>query len=123
MREHWEIIQFTYEHFKRRKDIRLGFAVIGAELALGGVFNPEHVSYSNPYARDVFSSYENLNLPAIEREIVRLRRKNWAWLPDRTRRAWLWYWRREKRVSLHAVFTLFTDALFDYRAKQSNRPS
>jgi len=123
MREHWENIQFTYKHFERIKDIRLGFAVLGAELALGGVFNPEHISYLNPYAREVFNSYGNLDLPAIERQIVRLKRRNWAWLPDRTRRAWLWYWHRDKRVSLYAIFMLLCDALFDLRAKQSNRPS
>lgn len=119
MREHWENIQFTYEHFERKKDIRLGFAVLGAELALGGAFKTEHRSYSNPYIRDVFSKYERLNLPAIEREIARKKRKNWAWLPDRTRRAWLWYCYREKRVSLYAIWMLLCDALFDYNAKQT----
>jgi hypothetical protein len=82
----WEKIERTYAHFKSKRDIRLGFAVLGAELALKGSFQADHLDYSNPYMKDVFSHYANWAIPQIQSEIYRLRLTNWGFLSNRMRR-------------------------------------
>lgn len=113
MRFHWENIQYTYNHFRSTGDVRLGYAIIGTELAFAGVFEPEHISYSNPFAKEVFQNYQELSTPAIKREIYCLRRQNWGWLPMKTRKALLWYLFRDKRFSFHAIKSLLIDAFLD----------
>ena len=81
-----EKIERTYAHFKRKRDIRLGFAVLGAELALKGNFQADHLDYSNPYMKHVFSRYANYAIPQIQSEIYRLRLTNWGLLSSRMRR-------------------------------------
>jgi len=71
----WKKIERTYAHFKRKQDIRLGFAVLGGELALTGNFQADQLDYSNDYS-----------IPQIQLEISRLRRANWGFLPSRMRR-------------------------------------
>jgi len=82
----WEKIERTYAHFKRKRDTRLGFAVLGAELALKGKFQADHLDYSNPYMKQVFHRYANYTLPQIQVEIYRHRLTNWGFLPNRWRR-------------------------------------
>lgn len=115
MRTHWENMDYTYHHFLSSRDARLGYAIIGYELSLAGLFKPEHVSYSDPFAAKVFKDYEELDLTGIEREIARLRGRNWGWLPDRVRQAWLWYLFRDKHLSFYAIQSLLRDALLGRR--------
>jgi hypothetical protein len=82
----WEKIERTYAHFKRNRDTRLGFALLGAELALKGNFLADHLDYSNPYMKLVFSRYADYSIPQIQSEISGLRRANWGFLPSRMRR-------------------------------------
>jgi len=82
----WKKIERTYAHFKRKQDIRLGFAVLGAELALKGNFQADHLDYSNPYMKHVFHRYSNYAIPQIQSEISRHRLNNWGFLPNRWRR-------------------------------------
>ncbi len=82
----WLKIQRTYEHFLAKQDIRLGFAVLGAELALKGIFATEHLNYTHPYMKDVFNRYRKYSLAQIKSEIFRLRCFNWGFLPNRMRR-------------------------------------
>lgn len=85
-RASWGKIERTYAHFKRKRDIRLGFAVLGAELALKGNFQADHLDYSNPYMKQVFSRYADYSIPQIQSEIYRLGLTNWGFLPNRMRR-------------------------------------
>jgi len=82
----WQLIEGTYAHFKRKRDIRLGYAVLGAELAIKENFQAEHLDYSNPYMKHVFSRYADYSIPQIQSEISGLRRANWGFLPSRMRR-------------------------------------
>lgn len=81
----WEKIERTYDHYKRKRDIRLGYAVLGAELALKGNFQADHLDYSNPYMKQVFHRYANYTIPQIQSEIYRLRLTNWKFLTSRCR--------------------------------------
>lgn len=48
-------------------------AAIGAELALQGVFAPEHISYTNPFAKEIANEYSALQEEQLLEEIGRLR--------------------------------------------------
>ena len=82
----WGKIERTYAHYKRKRDIRLGYAVLGAELALTGNFQANHLDYANPYMKQVFKRYADYTLPQIQTEISRLRRANWGFFPNEIRR-------------------------------------
>ena len=92
MHSNWKKIERTYAHFKRKRDIRLGFAVLGAELALKGNFQTDHLDYSNPYMKHVFSRYADYAIPQIQSEIYRLWMTNLGFLSNRMRRK-LFSWR------------------------------
>ncbi|MFH2008152.1 MAG: hypothetical protein ABI333_16335 [bacterium] len=79
-------IHLTGQHFLRTRDPRLGLAMIGAELALGGRFDETHLSYGNDEVEAVFNDYRELDAAALEREIKRLARANWGLLPAPWRR-------------------------------------
>lgn len=86
----FEKIEKTYAHFKMKRDIRLGLAVLGAELALKGIFQADHLDYSNPYIEQTLSHYADYDYRHIQSEISRLRRSNWGFLPSRMRQRFLW---------------------------------
>jgi hypothetical protein len=61
-------LEKTWEHFKVRRDPRLGFACLGFELALSGRYGLEHLDYSNPaldQAFEEFSGYSPAKLEAV----------------------------------------------------------
>lgn len=113
MRSHWENVEYTYLNFKASKDVRLGYAVIGSELALSGLFKSEHLSHSNPFCSDIFSRYQGLDSSCVENEIKRLKSRNWGWLPNRMRKALLWYLYRERYFSIYAIRSLIRDLFFN----------
>lgn len=86
---HWRNIQETRDHFLRTGDRRLGFAVLGAELAIREDIRPEHVSYSNPRLRRYFETFEDLDAGDLHTEIER--QAHFDFLPDRLRRPLLLY--------------------------------
>jgi len=109
LRYHCDNIERTWEHFLRRGDPRLGFASIGAALALRGHFGPEDLDYSNPYASSVFERYRGLDseelrgmaaqlLPSARR--FEIMRDGWMKFLARRlipcgERSWLWSSRSE----------------------------
>ncbi len=90
---HWATVRKVWQQFLERRDIRLGLAVLGAELVYAGTFNREDQDYTNPRMGEVLQRYEGMNAKQIEREIRRLRFLHWGFLPDDLRRRML----REKR--------------------------
>ena len=83
---HWDIIQKTWNHFIRVKDVRLGFAVLGAELAFIRKLEPLHLDYTHPFCRNLFLNYANFDYPQIYNEVKRIRMMNWGLLPNDLRR-------------------------------------
>jgi len=79
---HWRIIGHLWANFDARRDRRLGFAVLGAELGLAGGFGVEHLDYCHPYVRAVFDQFENADVSRLMAYTRRLRRSNWGWLPS-----------------------------------------
>jgi hypothetical protein len=86
---HWRNIEETRDHFRRTGDRRLGFAVLGAELAIREDIRPEHVSYSNPHLRRRFEAFDDLDAEDLRAEVER--QAPYAFLPDRLRRPVLLY--------------------------------
>jgi hypothetical protein len=98
VRFHWRNIQETRDHFQRTGDRRLGFAVLGAELALREDFRPEHVNYNNPHLQRQFQTFafNDLDAEALRAEIER--QAPYAFVPDRLRRPLLLYRDRLKSI-------------------------
>ena len=83
---HWATVQKVWSHFLETQDVRLGFAVLGAELVYAGTFNREDQDYTNPRMSEVLRTYEGMNAKQVKREIRRLRFLHWGFLPDELRR-------------------------------------
>jgi hypothetical protein len=54
LESHLVNIRRTWQHFLEERDMRLGLASLGAELALRGDFRAEHIPYVNPFAERRF---------------------------------------------------------------------
>ena len=93
-RSHWENLERTRRNFLLKKDRRLGFAVLGAEMTFREEILPCHLSYANPYLRQLFNGYEALDSRQLKREIRKISLKTFAFLPDQLRRKILRKWHR-----------------------------
>lgn len=49
-------IERTYRHYAKRKDPRLLYSSVGAELAMYGKYNIEHLDYTNPELESIFEN-------------------------------------------------------------------
>jgi len=88
---HWANMQKVWHHFLQTRDVRLGFAVLGAELVYAGTFNRKDQDYTNPRMGEVLCTYKGMDAKQLEREIRRLRFLHWGFLPDDLRRRVLRY--------------------------------
>jgi hypothetical protein len=93
---HWANVQETRNHFIESGDRRVGFAVLGAEFGLREDIEPKHISYSNPYLRDCFEQFVELETEELQTEIDRL--APFSLLPNRLRRRALIYRDRVKHM-------------------------
>lgn len=59
-------IEKTFLHYKNRKDIRLLYAALGAEMAMHGRFLVEHLDYTNDYLEEFF---KNSIIPLSEKTL------------------------------------------------------
>ncbi len=106
MRDHWDVMQATQDHFRRTGDRRLGMACLGSELAIRGGFEPQHLDYQNAFFRREFATYEQCGTAELRSLIKRLQATNGGLLPARIRRDWLWYKNSSKRLSVSALASL-----------------
>ncbi len=75
---HCENLEYTWRHFLRNGDHRLGLACLGGELALRGWFEPEHVDYQHPHTHAVFARYADHTAASLRRLVRRLRATHWG---------------------------------------------
>jgi hypothetical protein len=97
--DHWKAYETVRRNFWECEEVLLGLATLGYELALAGHFKTEHVSYTNPYAAQVFQHYSDWDVPKIKEELRRLYYKNGGWLPSKLRLGFI------KCASLFADFS------------------
>jgi hypothetical protein len=79
---HWKAYQTVRRNFWKYKERQLALATLGYELAFAGFFTTEHVSYTNPYAAQIFERYSNWDVSALGEELRRLHLRNGGWLPS-----------------------------------------
>lgn len=83
---HWAFLEKTWSNFLRTKDVRIGLAVLGAELVYAGKFTKADVDYTNPKLGEMLDEYKAMNNREIKREILKLRFRNFGLLPGDLRR-------------------------------------
>lgn len=79
---HWNSYETVKQNFWKFGDLKTGFATLGYELAFAGKFSVQHISYTNPFAAQVFEQYADWDVQAMKTELRRLNRKNGGWLPS-----------------------------------------
>jgi hypothetical protein len=83
---HWAYLERVWANFLKTGDTRIGLAVLGAELAYAGRLSKSDVDYTNPRMKTILEEYLPLDSAGLEREIRRLRARNWGMLPGDLRR-------------------------------------
>jgi len=83
---HWILLEKTWKNFLCTQDVRIGLAVLGAEMVYAGDFTKKDVDYTNPRIQNELNRYEHLDSNKVQKEIKRLRIKNWGFLPGDLRR-------------------------------------
>ena len=86
---HWQLLEKTWQNFLKTDDLRIGLAILGAELVFSGHLNNEDVDYTNPRLADVLQRYQDMNSSQVKREIRKLRFRSWGYLPSDLRRSLL----------------------------------
>jgi hypothetical protein len=82
---HWNILQKTWKNFYRSNDLRLGYALLGAELAFKEKLGALHLDYDNNYCLELYNRFCNFNHIQIYRYIRRIKFFNWGFLPEKYR--------------------------------------
>lgn len=82
----WNYLEKTRSNFGRSRDPRIGFAVLGAEVAFEGKILPEHIDFGNPFLAELFDRYRNLSLTELQWTINKLTFMNFGFLPSRWRK-------------------------------------
>jgi len=83
---HWNSLNQIRSNFRRKKEVRLGLAVLGAELAYAGGFTIADLDYTNPRMSDILKNYMSWDAVQVELKIKKLRWLNWGFLPNKIRR-------------------------------------
>ncbi len=83
---HWLGIQHVWNNFLRSGDVRLGLAVVGAELVYAGKFAKLDADYTKSTMLEHFKAFETMDSNQVKRKIHQLRFRNWGFLPNDLRR-------------------------------------
>jgi hypothetical protein len=70
--DRWGVLAALHGHYRRNPDVRLAYAVLGADAAFDRRFNLEHISYNNGTLLKYFETrYEGLPEEQIHRAVSR----------------------------------------------------
>lgn len=83
---HWDGIQAVWKNFQKTGDVRLGLAVLGAELVYAGKFSKFDADYTKPTMLNLFKEFDPLDSRQVKHKICQLRLCNWGFLPNDLRR-------------------------------------
>jgi len=83
---HWAYLHQVWLNFKKTGDVRIGLAVLGAELVYAGKLRKADADYTNPGMSAALDRYAKMDARDIERQIRKLRAVNWGILPGDVRR-------------------------------------
>lgn len=85
-RSKWTGIELVWKHYLRSRDIRLGLACLGAELAYAGIFKISDLDIDNPKTENLLNNYIKLKPIALRRKYFMIRLLNFGFLPSSRRR-------------------------------------
>lgn len=91
---HWNNIQKINRNLVRKRDIRIGFAWLGAQMGLTGNIAPNHLDYANPYLHSLFVRYQYCSLNRLAKHARRFSMRNFGFLPANLQYWLLLRWRR-----------------------------
>lgn len=83
---HWLLLERIWGNFKKKKDARIGLAVLGAEMAYAAKFGMIDLDTTNPRVKDFSARFLSWDAARVGREIMTLRFFNWGFLPGHLRR-------------------------------------
>ena len=83
---HWALLKSVWQNFRKTGDVRMGLAILGAELVYAGKFDKLDADYTNPKMSTLLAYYEPMNAKMIKFQIRKLRFLHWGYLPDNLRR-------------------------------------
>ncbi len=104
--EHWENIEKTRQQFHKTNDIRLGIAVLGAEIAFRKKFTHQEVDFNKPEIHLLFAKYKNYSVRQIANEISRFSFSSFSFLPKIIRRDVLFKIQSRKILAIENVEVL-----------------
>ena len=67
---HWALLEKTWKNFLRTQDVRIGLAILGAELVYAGKVTKEDVDYTNPRVEKCPRELRSLDSSEIRRMIT-----------------------------------------------------
>jgi len=85
-RTKWTGMEKSWQHYLRTKDIRLGLACLGAELAFSGMFTIQDLDITNPRLHNLLEGFLNMDPDSLVKVIRRSRLYNFGFLPSHRRR-------------------------------------
>lgn len=83
---HWSFLRRVDANFRVAGDVRVGLAVLGAEMAFAGRFAPPDLDYGNPRMQSVLAEYARLDAGQLARKIRQMQLLNFGYLPGSLRR-------------------------------------
>jgi hypothetical protein len=99
-KSHWRILERTWRNYSSTGDIRVGWAVLGAELTYRGQFMPQHLDYLNPLMQEIMDRYRPkiaFSGAMLAKEIRKQRLLNFGFLSSNQRRRVLRFLYRRRR--------------------------
>lgn len=90
-KSHWDLLTRMLKNFQRTKDVRIGLACLGVELAYANLFEIKDLDYTNPGIKTILQNYALFDAVQLDREIKKRRLANWGMLPGGIRRRILRY--------------------------------
>lgn len=85
-RTKWTGMERTWQHYLQTKDLRLGLACLGAELAYSGMFTIQDLDITNPRLHNLLEGFLNMDPDSLVKVIRRSRLYNFGFLPSHRRR-------------------------------------
>lgn len=80
-REHWSNLEHLWANYESSRDLRLGMALLGAELALRGKCDERVLDYASPALRALFSPYESADPGQVDRALRANSLRAFSFLP------------------------------------------
>lgn len=80
----WKILKKTWKNFKKSKDKRLGFAILGAEHVITKRISHGHYDYTNDELYAVFDKFSHMN----SQEIYNVLRYTWDFSINELKHIW-----------------------------------